>query len=32
MNHQTGQVMAMASYPTYDNRWFSQDISGAKFD
>jgi penicillin-binding protein 2 len=31
MNHQTGQVMAMASYPTFDNRWFSQDISGAKF-
>jgi penicillin-binding protein 2 len=32
MNHQTGQVMAMASYPTFDNRWFSQDISGSKFD
>ena len=32
MNHQTGQIMAMASYPTFDNRWFSQDISGAKFD
>ena len=32
MNHQTGQVMAMASYPTFDNRWFSQDISEAKFD
>ena len=22
----------MASYPTFDNRWFSQDISGDKFD
>ena len=32
MNHQTGQIMAMASYPTFDNRWFSQDISRAKFD
>ena len=32
MNHQTGQVMAMASYPTFDNRWFSQDITRAKFD
>ena len=32
MNHQTGQIIAMASYPTFDNRWFSQDISGAKFD
>ena len=32
MNHQTGQVMAMASYPTFDNRWFSQNISEAKFN
>ena len=32
MNHNTGQVMAMASYPTFDNRWFSQDITEAKFD
>ena len=32
MNHATGQVIAMASYPTFDNRWFSQDISGEKFD
>jgi len=31
MNHQTGQIMAMASYPTFDNRWFSQDISGSEF-
>ncbi len=32
MNHQTGQIIAMASYPTFDNRWFSQDISGERFD
>lgn len=32
MNHETGQIIAMASYPTFDNRWFSQDISGDKFD
>ena len=24
MNNATGQIMAMASYPTFDNRWFSQ--------
>ena len=32
MNHETGQIVAMASYPTFDNRWFSQDISGERFD
>lgn len=32
MDHSTGQVLAMASYPTYDNRWFGVDISGDKFD
>ncbi len=31
MDHSTGHIIAMASYPTFDNRWFSQDISGAKF-
>jgi penicillin-binding protein 2 len=31
MDHRTGHIIAMASYPTFDNRWFSQDISGAKF-
>lgn len=30
-NHATGQVMAMASYPTFDNRWFTVGISGEKF-
>jgi penicillin-binding protein 2 len=32
MNHTTGQIAAMASYPTYDNRWFGADISGRKFN
>jgi penicillin-binding protein 2 len=32
MNNQTGQIMAMASYPTFDNRWFSSGVGGAKFD
>ncbi|WP_116998026.1 penicillin-binding transpeptidase domain-containing protein [Desertimonas flava] len=32
MNNQTGQVAAMASYPTYDNRWFGADIGREKFD
>lgn len=32
MNHQTGQIMAMASHPTFDNRWFSQPLSEEKFD
>ena len=26
MNYQTGAIMAMASYPTFDNRWFSADV------
>ena len=28
----TGQIMAMASYPTFDNRWFSSRRRGDKFD
>ena len=32
MNNSTGQVLAMASFPTFDNRWFGADISGNKFD
>ena len=32
MNHQTGQIVAMASYPTFDNRWFNAGIDGDKFD
>lgn len=27
----TGEVIAMASYPTFDNRWFESGISGTKF-
>ncbi|MUH52708.1 MAG: hypothetical protein F2789_16035, partial [Actinobacteria bacterium] len=30
-NQETGQIVAMASYPTFDNRWFNSGISGAKF-
>ncbi len=30
-NYNTGQIMAMASYPTFDNRWFTVGLSGAKF-
>jgi penicillin-binding protein 2 len=32
MNNATGQVIAMASYPTFDNRWFVTRISGDKFN
>lgn len=32
MNYQTGQIMAMASYPTFDNRWFSVGVDSAKFE
>jgi penicillin-binding protein 2 len=28
----TGEIVAMASYPTFDNRWFSAGISKKKFD
>ncbi|MCB0980511.1 MAG: hypothetical protein H6513_03630 [Acidimicrobiaceae bacterium] len=31
MNHQNGQVLAMASYPTFDNRWMEAGISSAKY-
>ena len=30
-NHSNGQIIAMASYPTFDNRWFTVGLSGAKF-
>ena len=32
MNYQTGQILAMASYPTFDNRWFNSGVDSAKFD
>lgn len=31
MNQETGQIAAMASYPTFDNRWFGADVSPEKF-
>ena len=30
-NYNNGQIIAMASYPTFDNRWFTVGLSGAKF-
>ncbi|MHB1089533.1 MAG: penicillin-binding transpeptidase domain-containing protein [Ilumatobacteraceae bacterium] len=31
LNHDNGQVVAMASYPRFDNRWFGSGISRNKF-
>jgi penicillin-binding protein 2 len=31
LDHSTGRVIAMASYPTFDNRWFASGVSGEKF-
>jgi penicillin-binding protein 2 len=31
INHETGQIVAMASYPRFDLRWFNSGISSAKF-
>jgi penicillin-binding protein 2 len=31
VNHDNGQIIAMASYPTFDNRWMESGISGAKY-
>jgi len=31
-NHSNGQIVAMASHPTFDNRWFNSGIDKAKFD
>ncbi len=30
-NYQNGQILAMASYPTFDNRWQISGISGEKY-
>lgn len=30
-NHENGQILAMASYPTFDNRWMESGISGTKY-
>ncbi|MEY2627335.1 MAG: penicillin-binding protein 2, partial [Actinomycetota bacterium] len=31
MNNQTGEIIAMASYPNFDNRWFNSGITSQKF-
>ncbi len=31
MNYDNAHVLALASYPTFDNRWFEAGVSGAKF-
>ena len=31
LNHETGDVVAMASYPNFDNRWFNAGITSEKF-
>jgi penicillin-binding protein 2 len=30
-NHMTGEIVAMASYPTFDNRWFTETLPEGKF-
>jgi len=32
LNQETGQISAMASYPSFDNRWFSAGIGREKFN
>ena len=32
MNHNTGEIVAMASYPNFDNRWFNAGITSEKFN
>ena len=32
MNYETGDVIALASYPTFDNRWFEAGLSKTKFE
>lgn len=32
VDHSNGQIIAMASYPSFDNRWFNAGISKDKFD
>jgi penicillin-binding protein 2 len=32
MNHQNGQIVALASYPTFDNRWFESELGDGKFE
>jgi penicillin-binding protein 2 len=32
MDQHTGQILAMASYPTFDNRWFTADVDEDEFE
>jgi penicillin-binding protein 2 len=32
LDQHTGEVLAMASYPTFDNRWFSATVDSDKFE
>jgi penicillin-binding protein 2 len=31
-NYSNGHIIAMASYPTFDNRWFESDLGNGKFE
>jgi penicillin-binding protein 2 len=31
-NHNNGHIVALASYPTFDNRWFEADLGGGVFE
>lgn len=31
-NYENGHIVALASYPTFDNRWFESDLSGGTFE
>ena len=31
-NYETGHIIALASYPTFDNRWFETDLGDGKFE
>ena len=31
-NWETGHIIAMASFPTFDNRWFESDLGDGKFE
>jgi penicillin-binding protein 2 len=31
-DYRTGQIVALASYPTFDNRWFESDLGDGRFE
>ena len=31
-NHENGHIVALASYPTFDNRWFESDLGDGRFE